>query len=138
MVKVLIADDFEIIRALIRYVLLKAGDVEILAMASNGQEAVHEAITYCPDVAVLDISMPVMDGLEAAKQMSEKCPNTRVLMVSMHRTPYHLQRSMEAGASGYVLKDDMGYELAIAVHSLYQGNRYFSKHVAELAKLYIK
>jgi DNA-binding NarL/FixJ family response regulator len=138
LVRVLIADDFEIIRALIRYVLLKAGDMEILAMASNGQEAVHEAITHCPDVAVLDISMPTMDGFEAAKQISEKCPNTRVLMVSMHLTPYHLQRSMEAGASGYVLKDDMGYELAIAVRSLHQGNRYFSKHVAELAKLYIK
>lgn len=59
-------------------------------------------------------------------------------MISMHRTTSHLQRSMEAGASGYVLKDDMGYELATAVRSLYQGNRYFSKQVAELAKLYIK
>jgi len=137
MIKVLLADDLQIVRALMRYVLEKRGSLEVLALASNGQEAVNEAITRCPDVAVLDISMPTMDGLEAAKQISEKCPKTRVLMVSMHRIPYHLQRSMEAGASGYVLKDDMGYELATAVRSLHQGNRYFSKKVAELAQLYI-
>ena len=138
MIKVLLADDLEIVHALMRYVLEKGGGMEVLALASNGQEAVAEAITHCPDVTVLDIIMPTMDGLEAAKQISEKCPATRVLMVSMHRTPYHLQRSMEVRASGYVLKDDMGYELATAVRSLHQGNRYFSKQVAELAQLYIK
>ena len=138
MIKVLLADDLEIVRSLMRYVLEKRAGMEVLALASNGEEAVNEAITHFPDVAVLDISMPIMDGLEAAKQISEKCPNTRVLMVSMPRTPYHLQRSMEVGASGYVLKDDLGYELATAVLSLHQGNRYFSKQVAELAQLYIK
>jgi DNA-binding NarL/FixJ family response regulator len=120
------------------YLKKMGGGGEVVALASNGQEAVNEAIKHCPDVAVLDISMPIMDGLEAARQISGKCPHTRVLMVSMHRTPYHLQRAMEAGASGYVLKDDMGYELATAVRTLHQGNRYFSKQVTELAQLYIK
>ena len=138
MIKVLLADDLEIVRSLMRYVLEKKGGMEVLALVSNSQEAVNEAITRCPDVAVLDISMPIMDGFEAAKQINEKCPNTRVLMVSMHRTPYYLQRSMEAGASGYVLRDDMGYELVSAVRTLHQGNRYFSKQVAELAQVYVK
>ena len=138
MVRVLLADDLEIVRSLMCYVLEKGGGMEVLALASNGQEAVYEAITHRPDVAVLDISMPTMDGLEAAEQIIEKCPKTRVLIVSMHRTHYHLQRSIKAGASGYVLKDDMGYELAAAVRTLHQGNRYFSKQIARLARLYIK
>jgi DNA-binding NarL/FixJ family response regulator len=132
MIKILLADDLEIVRTLMRYILEKKGGMEVLAMVSNGQEAVNAAITRYPNVAVLDISMPTMDGLEAAKQISEKYRNTRVLMVSMHRTPYHVQRSMEAGASGYVLKDDMGYELVSAVRTLHQGNRYFSKQVKSM------
>ena len=97
MIKGLLADDLEIVGSLMCYVLEKKGGIEVLALASNGQEAVNEAITHCPDVAVLDVSMPTMDCLEAAKQIREKYPNTRVLMVSMRCTPYHLQRSMEAG-----------------------------------------
>ena len=138
MVKVLIADDFEIVRVLMSYALEKGGGIRVVAMVSNGQEAVNETITHCPDVSVLDCSMPIRDGFEAAKEISEKCPKTRVLMISMHRTPYHLRRSIEAGALGYVLKDDMGFELVSAVRTLHQGNRYFSKQVAELAQLYIK
>jgi len=134
MIKVLLADDFEIVRILLRYVLRKASDMEVVAMATDGLEAVNEAKAHCPDVAVLDIYMPIMDGLEAAKQISSNCPDTHVLMVSMHRTSYHLQRSLEAGALGYVLKDDIGQELVAAVRTLYLGDRYFSKQVAELAK----
>ena len=100
MIKVLLADDLEIVRSLMRCVHEKKGGMEVLGLASNGQEAVNEASTHCPDVARLDVSMPTMDGSEAAKQISEKCRNTRVLMGSMHHTSYHLERSMDAGASG--------------------------------------
>ena len=135
MIKVLIADDLEIVRNLLRYVLEKAGDLEVVAMASNGQEAVEEAIAFCPNVAVLDFSMPMMDGLEATRQIRSQSPDTRVLIVSMHRTPHHIKRAIEAGASGYVIKDDLGHDLVQAVHALHQGSRYFSRHVAELVKL---
>ena len=138
MVNVLIADDFEIVRALMRYALEKRGGMNVVAMVSNGQEAVTEAITHCPDVAVLDCSMPIMDGLEAAMQISEMCPKTRVLMVSADFAPHYLRRSIEAGAFGYILKDTMGYELVSAVRTLHQGNRYFSKQLAELVQPYMK
>ena len=82
--------------------------------------------------------MPIMNDLEAAKQMSEKCPEVRVLIVSLHPTPYYLQGSIEAGVLGCILKRDMDYGLVLAVRTFHQSNRFLSKQVAELAGLYIK
>lgn len=137
MIKVLLADDHEIVRLILRQVLEKAGDIQVVSMASNGQEAVNEAVAHHPDVAVMDISMPTMDGVEATKQISSKRPDTRVLMVSSYATPQYIHRSIEAGAFGYILKDVISRDLVAAVRALHQGNRYFSLQVAELAKLYV-
>jgi DNA-binding NarL/FixJ family response regulator len=137
MIKVLIVDDFAIVRVLLRHVLEKAGDLQVVAMAANGEQAVNETLTHCPDVVVMDISMPTMDGIEATRQICAKYPETRVLMVSTYQTPQHVHRSIEAGASGYLLKDDIGRELVAAVRTIHQGTAFFSRQVAELARLYL-
>jgi DNA-binding NarL/FixJ family response regulator len=85
----------------------------------------------------MDISMPVMDGIEATKQICVDCPKTRVLMISMHHSPNYIQRCLQAGALGYVLKDTAGDDLVAAVYSVYEGNRYFSLLIAGIAENYI-
>lgn len=133
MIKVLLADDF----AIVRLVLRQAIEMQVVTLASNGQEAVDEALLYYPDVAVMDISMPTMDGLEATRQMCAKCPKTRVLMVSSYDTPHYIHRSIEAGASGYILKDNLSHDLVTAIRTLHQGSLFFSKQIAELAKFHV-
>jgi Response regulator containing a CheY-like receiver domain and an HTH DNA-binding domain len=138
MISVLVADDHTSVREALGSLLETAGDIVIVATALNGQEAVEQAVLHCPDVTVMDVSMPVMDGIEATKQIRADCPKTRVLMVSAHNTPHYIQSSLQAGALGYVIKDTAGDDLVMAVHSLFQGNRYFSKQIAGIAEYYIE
>ncbi len=131
MITVLLADDHAMVRDGLRYILEAAGDIQIIALASNGKEAVDYALTDCPNIAVIDISMPVMDGIEATRQILEICPRTRVVTLSMYQTGEYVQRALNAGALGYVLKDAAGTELIEAVRSLHAGKRYFSPQVAK-------
>jgi DNA-binding NarL/FixJ family response regulator len=130
MIKVLLADDHVMVRDGLRYILESTGDIQIVALASNGAEAVAQALESCPNIAVIDISMPVMDGIEATRQIVDVCPQTRVITLSMYHTEEHVQRALRAGAFGYVLKDAAGSELVEAVRSLHEGKRYFSPQVA--------
>ena len=131
MITVLLADDHAMVRDGLRHILEGAGDIQIIALASNGKEAVTEAISQCPEIAVIDISMPVMDGIEAARQIHEFCPGTHILTLSMYHTGEYVQRAVSAGASGYVLKDAAGDELVEAIRTLHAGRRYFSPGVAQ-------
>ena len=130
MITVILADDHTVLRDGLRYLLEAAGDIEILSMAANGQEAVEQAILHCPDVIVMDISMPIMSGIEATKRICKVCENTKVAILSMHHTTEYIQRALEAGAVGYLLKDSAGAELVAAIRALYDGKRYLSKKVA--------
>jgi DNA-binding NarL/FixJ family response regulator len=130
MITVILADDHAILRDGLRYLLEAAGDIQIVSMASNGQEAVEQARLYCPDVVVMDISMPVMSGIEATKYICEVCEHTKVAILSMHHTTEYVQRAIEAGAVGYLLKDSAGAELVAAIRALNDGKRYISKKVA--------
>src|SRR5215213_2662150 len=130
-ITVLLADDHIMVRDGLRHILEAAGDIQIVALASNGAEAVAQALTHDPDIAIIDISMPVMDGIEATKQIREACPQTRIVTLSMYHTGEYVQRAVEAGAFGYVLKDGAGNELVEAVHSLHAGKRYFSPQIAK-------
>ena len=134
MITVLLADDHAMVRDGLRYILEAAGDIQIVAVASNGKEAVAQAMVLCPNIAVIDISMPVMDGIEAARQITTACPQTRVITLSMYHTGEYVQRALKAGAFGYVLKDAAGHELIEAVRSLHAGKRYFSPQVAKYNK----
>lgn len=127
MITVVVADDHTVLRDGLRYLLEAQGDIQIVGMAANGQEAVEQAIQYCPDVVVMDISMPVMNGIEATRRIAESCSNTRVVILSMHHTAEYMQRAVEAGAVGYLLKDSAGRELVTAIRDLKHGKSYFSQ-----------
>jgi DNA-binding NarL/FixJ family response regulator len=126
MITVLLADDHAVLRDGLRFLLEAQGDIQIVATASNGQEAVEQASLNCPDVILMDISMPVMNGIEATKKIIELCKETKVAILSMHHTAEYRQRALEAGAAGYLMKDSAGKELITAVRALHQGKSYFS------------
>ena len=134
MITVLLADDHTMVRQGLQFLLEQPGDIKIAATASNGQEAVNHALLDCPDVAVIDVSMPVMDGIEAARQIHNNCPKTHIVMLSMYDTPEYVQRALRAGAVGYVLKDAAGDELVQAVRTLHKGYSYFSPTIAEIVR----
>lgn len=131
MITVLLADDHIMVRDGLRYILEAAGDIQIVALASNGKEAVAQAQEKCPDVVVMDVSMPIMDGIEATRQILAICPHTRIVTLSMYHTQEYVQRALKAGAYGYVLKDAAGNELVEAVRMLHAGQRYLSTQVAK-------
>ena len=129
MITVMLADDHAVLRDGLRYLLEAQDDIQIIATAANGQEAVEQAKQNCPDVVLMDISMPVMNGIEATRQICEVCKNTKVAMLSMHHTSEYLQRSLKAGAQCYLLKDSAGSEVIAAIHALHEGKSYFSQKI---------
>jgi two-component system response regulator NreC len=129
MITVILADDHAVLRDGLRYLLEAQADIQIVATAANGQEAVEQAMLNCPDVVLMDISMPVMNGIEATRQICEVCKNTKVAMLSMHHTSEYLQRALKAGARGYLLKDSAGAEVIAAIHALHEGKSYFSQKI---------
>jgi DNA-binding NarL/FixJ family response regulator len=129
MIKVLLADDHTVVRDGLRFLLEAHGDIRVTATASNGREAVDHALLECPDVVVMDISMPVMSGIEATQRICELCPHTQIMILSMYHTAEHVQRAKQAGAVGYLLKDSAGIELVTAIRALHAGKGYFSHKI---------
>lgn len=134
MITILLVDDHSYIRKGIRHLLEALGDMEVVATAANGIEAVAKARLHQPDVAIIDISMPLMDGIEAIKQIREYCPSTRVLTLSIYDDPSYVKNAVQAGATGYVLKDGLPHELLEAIQSLSNGRSYFSRKIAPLVE----
>jgi two-component system, NarL family, nitrate/nitrite response regulator NarL len=138
MIRVLLVDDHAYIRKGIRYLLETTQDIEVVATASNGIEAVAKARAHQPDVVIIDISMPFMNGIEATKQILECCPSTHVLGLSIFPDKEYVQSALQAGAQGYVLKDKIGDELLEAIRSIYSGRRFFSRKIAGIIHSYIE
>jgi DNA-binding NarL/FixJ family response regulator len=130
MITVLIVDDHTYIRQGIAGLLEATGDIEVVATAANGIEAVAKARLHQPHVAVVDISMPFMDGIEATRQIRSASPQTRVLALSLYDHQEYIRDALQAGASGYVLKDALPNEILEAIRSLHGGERYFSRKIA--------
>ena len=137
MITVLLVDDNGPIRKSVRSLLEKADDIQVVATASNGVDAVDKARSYHPDVAVMDISMPIMDGLEATEHIRECCRLTRVILLSGFDAPEYIQRAVEVGAKGYVLKDAASKDLLEAIHVIHEGSHYFSEKIASTAEKYL-
>jgi len=131
MIKILLADDHDIMRAGLRHIVQGSGDMEVIAEASNGVEAIRKALASPPDVAVVDISMPGMDGLEVLDHLQRHFPKLPVLMLTMHGEEQFVLRTLEAGAKGYITKRDAPDQLIDAIRKLYAGGRYLSTSAAE-------
>ncbi len=133
--RVLIADDHTMVRESLVKVLEAGGDVEVVAQAADGIEAVEKAELTRPDIVVTDLSMPRLGGLEVVRRLREKLPDTRVLVLTMHQEDEYVLQAVRAGASGYLVKDSASSELLAAVRSLHAGRGYFgpqaSKALAE-------
>lgn len=128
---VLIADDHEIVRAGVRN-LLESGGYICCGEASNGREAVRMAEDLQPDVVILDVTMPELNGIEAAKQVLKVCPETKVLVFTVHDAEQVVVEIFRTGAHGYILKSDAGRQLLDAVKCVLDGKHYFSSQVSEV------
>jgi DNA-binding NarL/FixJ family response regulator len=134
MITVLLVDDHAPIRNTLQYLIEKTDDIQVVATASSGIEAVAQARSGCPDTIIMDISMPEMDGIEATRQVLVHCPTTRVLMLSTYDRPDYIRSALEVGAKGYVLKDNVGNDLLEGIRTLSVGKHYFSQKIAEIAE----
>ena len=138
MITVLLVDDHAYIRKGIQHLLESTTDIQVMATASNGIEAIAKARSLQPDVVIIDISMPFMSGIEATQQIRADCPHTRVLALSIYPDKEYVQGALQAGAQGYILKDKLGDELLEAIRSIYSGKRYFSRKIAGVIHPYIE
>ena len=130
MIKVLLADDHAVVRDGLRVLLEAQFDVSVVGDAANGREAVQLVLQRHPDVVVMDVAMPDMNGIEATRRIHDASPSTQVLILSMHSTTEHIFRALQAGARGYLLKDSVGTEVVDAVRIVHAGRRYFSRKIA--------
>jgi len=117
-VKIMLADDHPLLRQALRNVLEKQADFEVVAEASNGEEAVNLAVKLQPNVVIMDISMPKLTGLDATRQIKTKCPQTGILVLTVHDDSEHVLSILEAGASGYMTKSVFGEEVIRAVQAV--------------------
>jgi len=131
MIKVLIADDHAIVRNGIRRMLEGQEDIQIVGEAADGQGAIQRVLETAPDVILLDISMPGMDGLDATKQLKTIDPNVRILILTMHAEEQYAPRLMRAGAMGYVTKHAAPEDLVKAIQVIHSGRRFISPTLAE-------
>ena len=125
-VRVLVADDHTVVRQGIVNMLNSSDEVEVVAEASDGAEAMRRALETRPDVAVLDVSMPRLNGIEAARRIHEALPQTRILVLTMHDEEEYVVRMVRAGASGYILKDGVVSELIAGILAVNEGKSYFA------------
>ena len=131
-IKVIIADDHEIMRDGLKSMLEKQRDIEIIAETSDGRTTVELAMKLKPDVIIMDVSMPDMNGIEATRQIIEKSPKIKVIALSMHSDKQFILEMLNAGASGYLLKDCAFHELINAIHSVASNRSYLSPEIADV------
>lgn len=132
MIRVLIAEDHLLVRAGIRALLEKAGDIHILGEASNGQEAVDMVRDTKPDVLIMDIMMPRLNGIQAAEYIQDLKLPTRILLLSMYSDAGFIHRALQCGVKGYVLKSSVSDELLQAVHIVASGQTFLSSPISEM------
>ena len=128
--RVLIVDDHTLLRAGLRALLSQDADIEIVGEADNGRDAVRAIGVRVPDLVLMDLNMPGMNGLEAIVDIKRRYPETRVLVLTIHKTDEYIHESLRAGADGYILKDATHDELRIAVRSLLNGKTYLSPDIS--------
>jgi DNA-binding NarL/FixJ family response regulator len=128
-IKILLADDHKIVRDGLRAMIEQQPDMEVVAEASEGRSAVRLAKELRPDVVIMDISMPDLNGIEAARQVASDAPRVKIVTLSMHSDSRFVKEVFQAGASGYLLKDCAFEELANAIHAVISGQIYLSPRI---------
>src|SRR6202521_4506305 len=131
MIKILLADDHAMVRKGFRLILAEQPDMEIVAEAGNGREAVELAEKLQPDVVVMDVAMPELNGIEATRRLAASTPRTRVLALSMHKDSVYVREILRSGARGYLLKDSVDADLLAAVRAVAKGEGYLSPGVSD-------
>src|SRR5438876_5696309 len=130
-ITVILADDHTVVRQGLRALLVAEGDIEIVGEAENGRQAVQLVKKFLPDVVVMDIAMPVLNGLEATRQITRAVPSTKVLVLSSYSDDEYVQQLTEAGAAGYLVKQTAANDLLKAIREAHRGNAYFSPAIAK-------
>jgi DNA-binding NarL/FixJ family response regulator len=130
-IRILLADDHTLVRAGIRSLLEAAGGIEVVAESGDGREALELIVKHRPDVALLDIGMPGLSGLEVARRTAQESPRTKVIMLSMHADPSYVRQAMRAGVAGYLLKGAAVVELPFAVQSVMRGEKYLTPRISQ-------
>ena len=131
-IKVLLAEDHTIVRKGLTSLLAAEADIEVVGEAEDGQEAVEKVEQLGPDVVLMDNTMPVLNGLEATRQIKKRFPEIKVLVLTMHTTEEYIQQFLQAGASGYLIKKTAPKELVTAIHAVYRGDSYLSPSISNV------
>lgn len=132
MITVFLADDHTVLRDGLRFLLDAQSDIKVIGDAANGRETVRQVLELCPDVVIMDIVMPELNGIEAAAQIHEAYPSCKVIVLSMHATAEHIFRVLQTGARGYLLKEAAGNEVVDAVRAVHVGQRYLSQDISKI------
>lgn len=131
MISVLIADDHRLVAEGLRHLLESHDDLQVVGCVGDGVAAIRAAQEHGPDIVLMDNAMPVMNGIEAMREVLDRCPGTKVVVLSMYTDAIHVRRAFEAGAMGYLDKKSVGGEVAEAIRVVHSGRRYTSPELAE-------
>jgi DNA-binding NarL/FixJ family response regulator len=129
-VRVLIADDHEVVAEGLKHVVAAQSDFTVVGSVQDGRTAVQRTHELEPDIVVMDIAMPGMNGIEATRAIHDRNPGTRVIILSMHSNQEYVYRALRAGASAFIVKRSAARELVDAIHAVHAGRHYFSPHIA--------
>lgn len=130
-VTVFIADDHAIVRDGLRLLLQSQADLEVVGEAANGREAVAQVPRLRPDIAIVDLSMPELNGIDVIRRLHETCPSTQVIVLSMYSTAEHIYHALQAGARGYLVKECSVVEVIQAVRAVHAGRTYMSQKISD-------
>lgn len=130
-ITIFLADDHAVVRDGLRFLLEAQADFKVVGDAANGRDAVHQVAQLNPEIVIIDIAMPELNGIEATRQIRDICPGAQVIILSMYATDEHVLRALQAGAQGYILKESAGVEVINAVRAVHAGRRYLSQKISE-------
>ena len=130
-IRVVLAEDHTIVRKGLRALLENAPDIEVVAEAANGRSALEEVAAKRPDVVVMDITMPLLNGLEATRQLKEQYPNLRIIILTMHSDEEYVFQSLRAGVDGYLVKETAPHDLVKAIRAAHKGASFLSPNISK-------